>query len=323
MEGLRALFRLDTVRKKVLLLSKVVGIIIALAYLASKNSQLDSSLSSLILLVPLIVAILGVDFYLGRVISDPLTKLNETAAQMAALDLSAQCSIETKDEFGELCGNLNHMFGKLKETLEDLETTNHQLEAEIKRKHLLLEQSKELVDHLSHEMKTPLGIIHAYTEALQEAKSEEKKEEYREVILSATERMNAMLVSLLDLSSLEAGIRSASDESLEFVELVETVAGRILLDLEDEELFSYELPEERIYLKVNKHRMEQVISNLISNAKEHREPGSRIHLRVEDREDEVFFSIFNQAPGISPEEVEQLWTKFYRGKKQINPRYAG
>lgn len=47
MEGLRALFRLDTVRKKVLLLSKVVGIIIALAYLASKNSQLDSGLSSL------------------------------------------------------------------------------------------------------------------------------------------------------------------------------------------------------------------------------------------------------------------------------------
>ena len=57
--------------------------------------------------------------------------------------------------------------------------------------------------HLSHEMKTPLGVIRAYTEGLQDETDEGKRQKYTEVIIQETERMNCLITTLLDLSALE------------------------------------------------------------------------------------------------------------------------
>ena len=91
------------------------------------------------------------------------------------------------------------MFSNLREALDNLEAANRQLEKDMAREHLLLTQRKELADNLSHEMKTPLGIVRAYVEGLKEETDEQKKQHYMNVILSATDRMNTMIVSLLPL----------------------------------------------------------------------------------------------------------------------------
>ena len=90
---------------------------------------------------------------------------------MSELDRDAHCSIHTNDEFGELSHSLNQMFANLQDALKKLESTNlqlaeanTQLKKDVDLKHVLLEERKELTDALSHEMKTPLGIIRAYTE---------------------------------------------------------------------------------------------------------------------------------------------------------------
>lgn len=129
-------------------------------------------------------------------------------------------------------------------------------------------QRKELVDSLSHEMKTPLGLIRAYVEGLKEENDEQKKQHYMDVILSATDRMNTMIVSLLDLSALEAGAAKLSEERFDFIELAETVAGRLLIDTPNANYrFTYELPDEKAFIYADKYRMEQVLNNLIQNAK--------------------------------------------------------
>ena len=61
-----------------------------------------------------------------------------------------------------------------------------------------MSERKELVDSLSHEMKTPLGIIRAYAEGLQDEADEAKKQKYAQVIVSEVERMNDLIVTLLD-----------------------------------------------------------------------------------------------------------------------------
>ena len=60
------------------------------------------------------------------------------------------------------------------------------------QKQRLLAERKELVDNLSHEMKTPLGVIRAYAEGMQDEKNEVKRQNYAEVIIAETERMSSL-----------------------------------------------------------------------------------------------------------------------------------
>lgn len=183
MKKINKLFGLTTVRKKVFLLSKLTGGIIVLFYIVTLELPTERSIAFFIWLMLLAALILGVDFLLGYFISKPLNKIKRAAEQMARLKPAAHCDIDTEDEFGELSKHLNTMFSNLQETLKQLETANGQLEDDVAQKHLLLAQRKELTDSLSHELKTPLGIIQAYTEGLKEESNEQKKQMYMDTIL--------------------------------------------------------------------------------------------------------------------------------------------
>ena len=67
------------------------------------------------------------------------------------------------------------------------------MEKDVEREKRLLEERKELVDSLSHEMKTPLGVIRAYAEGLQDEPDETKRQKYLEIIIAETERMSSLI----------------------------------------------------------------------------------------------------------------------------------
>lgn len=178
MKKINGWFSLNTIRKKVFLLSKLTGGIIVLFYIFTSELPTNRNIAFIIWLILLIGVITFVDIMLGRFISKPLNEINNTAGQMAKLDFSAHCNICSDDEFGELSKNLNTMFFNLQETLGELEDANKQLEKDVIQEHLLMTQRKELVDSLSHEMKTPLSIIRAYMEGLKEETDEQRKQQY-------------------------------------------------------------------------------------------------------------------------------------------------
>ncbi len=316
------IFGLGTVRKKVFLLSKLVGGIMILFYIMAEELPVNGILGFWIWFTLLIIVVTGVDAMLGRFISRPLNSIKDTAEKMAQLDFSAYCDIKTKDEFGELAHSLNIMSANLQEALRKLEIANTQLEKDVAQERLLLAERKELVDSLSHEMKTPLGIIQAYTEGLKDERDDTKKLQYMDVILSATERMNSMIVSLLDLSALESGAIKLSEERFDFIELVETVAGRLLIDTPNANYhFSYELPAEKIYIYADKHRIEQVLDNLIENAKKNVSTAGEIRLVVSKGKNMLRFTIYNQGKLIPEKDLPKIWMKFYRGDSpQSNSR---
>lgn len=306
---------MNTVRKKVLLLSKLAGGMIVLFYLVTLELPMNQNISFWIWFVLMALVILGVDFMLGRMISKPLEEINITAGKMAKLDFTASCNIHTEDEFGELSESLNIMSSNLQIALSKLEAANIKLESDIEHERLLLKERKELVDSLSHEMKTPLGLIRAYTEGLKDETDEEKKMRYMDSILSATDRMNHMIISLLDLSALEAGAAKLSGETFDFIELTETVAGRLLLNVpETDYIFTYELPENKAFILADKKRIEQVLVNLIENAKKHISHGGRMHLKVLSDGNKVCFSLYNEGNPIPSQELPKIWSKFYRGQ---------
>lgn len=240
---------------------------------------------------------------------------------MAQLDFSAPCAVKTNDEFGELSEILNIMAENLQRAFARLEEANDKLEQDVEQKKRLLAERKELVDSLSHEMKTPLSVIRAYAEGLQDETNEAKRQKYSEVIISETERMSSLITALLDLSALESGAAQLHPERFDFVEFLETVAGRLLADIPDADFeLQYELPKQPVYVDTDKGRMEQVLDNLIVNAKRNVRPGGVLKLSLKENGGMLDFSVFNQGPPIPQENLSKIWTKFYRDR---NSKYSG
>lgn len=306
-------FSLRTVRKKILMLSKLAGLALIFSYVLSTGLPVNEDAAFLIWLGFVLLLVLGIDFFMGRFITKPIDKLNASAKRMAGLDFSAPCDLVSTDEFGELSASLNTMAENLQQALSRLEDANTQLEQDVERERLLLAERKELVDSLSHEMKTPLGIIRAYAEGLQDEPDEAKKQKYAQVIVSEVERMNDLIVTLLDLSALESGAAQLSVTRFDFVDLVETVAGRLLVDVPDTDFdLQYELPEQKVYVQTDMKRMEQVLGNLIVNAKKNVFPGGVLRLELTENGGDLHFAIFNQGRPIPADNLPKIWTKFYR-----------
>lgn len=314
-------FTLKTVRKKIIMVSKTAGIILIISYVVSTRLPIDPDISFWIWLCFVTALVLVVDYLMGRFISNPISELSWAARQMAHLDFSSPCKIYTNDEFGELSKNLNKMSQNLQQALSELQTANAQLEKDVEQERLLLMERKELVDSLSHEMKTPLGVIRAYAEGLQDETDEAKRQKYSEVIIAETERMSSLITTLLDLSALENGATQLHPERFDFVEFLETVAGRLLIDTPDADfVLQYELPEYPVYVNTDKSRMEQVLDNLIVNAKRNVQPGGVLKLTLKESACMLDFTIFNQGPPIPQENLSKIWTKFYRDR---NSKYSG
>ena len=310
-----------SIRKKILLMSKVIGAILVISYILSTKLPFSSDISLSIWTVFVVLLIFGVDFLMSCFISKPIAKLEKAAKRMADLDFSSSCDIMTNDEFGRLSTSLNVMADNLQNALMRLEAANKQLEKDVEKERLLLSERKELVDSLSHEMKTPLGIIRAYAEGYQSEDDEMKKQKYAEIIISETERMNHLITALLDLSALETGAVQLTSERFDFVELLETVAGRLLIDTPDANFeLQYELPDYKIYVCTDKIRMEQVLNNLIINAKKNVKPDGILKLCLSDENGLLHFSVYNQGETIPNEKLKKIWTKFYRDNRL---RYSG
>ncbi len=314
-------FSFRTVRKKIVMISKIAGIILMISYLISTRLPLEADISFLLWIILVILLVIMIDFLLGRFISDPISEICEMAHRAARLDFSLPCQITSKDEFGELAANLNKMSENLQDTLEKLEKANLQLEKDVQQERKLLRERKELTDHLSHEMKTPIGVIRAYAEGIQDETDEEKRQKYSEIIISETERMGTLITTLLDLSALENGAVSLMPERFDFVEFVETIAGRLLIDMPETDFeLQYKLPENKVFVYTDKQRMEQVLNNFIVNAKKNVSPKGILCLSLVEQNNMLHFSIYNEGVSIPPENLSKVWKKFYRDR---SAKYSG
>ena len=310
-----------SIRKKILLMTKVIGAVLVISYILSTKLPFSPDISLSIWTVFVALLIFAVDFLMSCFISKPVAKLEKAAKRMADLDFSSSCDIMTNDEFGRLSTSLNVMADNLQNALIKLEAANKQLEKDVEQERLLLSERKELVDSLSHEMKTPLGIIRAYAEGYQDEDDELKKQKYAEIIISETERMNHLITALLDLSALETRAVQLTSERFDFVELLETVAGRLLIDTPDANFeLQYELPDYKVYVYTDKIRMEQVLNNLIINAKKNVKPNGILKLCLSDENGLLHFSVYNQGDTIPNEKLKKIWTKFYRDNRS---KYSG
>ena len=188
---------------------------------------------------------------------------------------------------------------------------NQQLRASLEFAKHAEENRRQLVSNITHELKTPLAIIHSYAEGLQSGIAEEKKEKYLSTILEEAERMDGMVLEMLDHSRLESGKVKLSADHFSLMKLTESIAEKLTPAMEEKNLeLSWGFSNDCM-LTADESRMGQVVTNLLTNAVRYTPEGGKIWLRVFADAKDATFQIENEGTHLPEEVREKIFETFY------------
>lgn len=163
-------------------------------------------------------------------------------------------------------------------------------------------------------MKTPLSIIKGFAEGLEDGVSAGKQDHYIKVIIEEADKMEFLVKDMLDLAKLESGTIKLRKSSFMLSEMTEKVTDKLIHSLGDKQLNVVIIPANERPLYADVSWIEQVISNLLTNAIRHAEHDSTITVAVEGHEKSLSFNIHNKGENIPEDQLEQIWERFYRAE---------
>ncbi len=185
---------------------------------------------------------------------------------------------------------------------------------------------KEFVANVSHELRTPLGTLRSYLDTLLEGADEdpELRRRFLRVMDGETERMTRLVNDLLVLSRLDSREEMLSLSPLDVGFLVREVAEKFRRRCEEKGLaLEVEVRGEPGEVLGDGTRLEQVLTNLLTNALDFTPPGGRITLVVEPEEEKVRVAVRDTGVGIPPEDLPRVFERFYRVDKARSRQFGG
>lgn len=271
--------------------------------------QTSSTISFVVLSIGVFASIL-----IGKRLTKPINKIEETAFKVANLDFSMELdeNISTV-ELASLSKSINNMSNQLKMVIQELNTANEKLQADVDTQKNLENMRREFVANVSHEMKTPLTLLQMYSENLKNNVDSIDKEYYCDTIIEETEYLHKMVKSMLDISAIESGISVLKYEELSISDLVHQLIDRISLLMEE---VNIELDiEENLIMQGDYDYLEQAMKNYITNALAHTEKNKTIKISLYSAKKHIIFSVYNQGQQIQNDDLEHLWESFYKSDK--------
>lgn len=272
-------------------------------------------------------------YYLAKRVTKPIMELAIISDRMEKLDFTAKYHGTDSDEIGVLGQNMNRMSGKLEATIRELKAANLALQDDIKKKDEIDKMRRDFIANVSHELKTPIALIQGYAEGLNEGlcSDEESRTYYTEVIIDEATKMNTMVRQLLTLSALESKTVQMDKKVFNIVELVEGVLSSTSILLNNRDVRMEFSRHEPMLVHGDEFKIEEAVTNIVSNAIHHVSEGGVIFVRVareELKQDAkhdcgVIVSVFNTGKNIPAEDLQNLWEKFYKVDKAHSRQYGG
>lgn len=266
----------------------------------------------------LFLGLIGISIILALIysnfISKPLVTITKVANEMANMNFSVICRTNRKDEIGILAHSLNSLSKNLHDSLLDLQRKNKKLEDDIEKERQLEKTRKEFTDNVSHELKTPIGIIAGYAEGIRDGiVTGEDAHLYLETIIDEAKKMSVLVTNMLELSKLESGTVKPNFEDFNINRLIKKIIRIHEPDFEEHKFnVNFTSTNEYSYVYADPFQMEQVFTNLITNAIKYTPPGNDINITIEEDLDRFRLSVQNMGTNIPDEEINKLFDKFYR-----------
>lgn len=253
-----------------------------------------------------LVFLLGISLYIYFAVLRPFDKLQDFADCIARGNFDVPLRYERTNYFGKFTWAFDSMRSEI--------TKARQCEKEA------VENNKTVIATLSHDIKTPIASIRAYTEGLQANMdaTAEKRERYLRVIMRKCDEVakltnDLFLHSLSDLDKLKI-----HSETLSLCTFVENVVTEIAGEYND---VTFRKPQFEVSVSADKNRLTQIIENLINNSRKYAKTPIEIHFTRSDGFVNIHFTDY--GPGIPDSDMPFIFDKFYRGRNAGKEQGSG
>ncbi|MCM3738273.1 HAMP domain-containing histidine kinase [Bacillus cytotoxicus] len=226
----------------------------------------------------------------SRKITSPLQELTDISKNIAMLDFK-KTNVRTNDEIEELANSINIMSDALKVAHEDLNRRNKNL--------------KLFMSDITHELKTPLSLIKAYSVGIQDGLDDGT---YVHTILKQTDNISALIDELLEFSRIER--EELHKESFDLQALFQHCLVKHEIEIRLKEIdFVIQQVDKPLWITADRSKIEKVLNNLLSNAIKYTQ-NKKGDIRFEEKEDLVLFIVEN-GTNMKEAEIENIWEPFY------------
>ena len=248
------------------------------------------------------VCILGIfiaviiSIFLSSKITDPITEITKKARKLG----SGNSDVEFKES-------------GIKE-IDELAETLSQAQKEMAKTD---ELRRDLMAHVSHDLKTPLTMIKAYAEMIRDIsyKDHDKMNEHLGIIVDETDRLTVLVNDILDLSKMQFNADVLKLEKFDLVSEINSIVKKYQIIKETEKYtINVEEPETAM-IKADKKKINQVIYNLVNNAINYTGDDKKVTIRVTKHKKYYLVEIIDTGKGIKEEEIPYIWDKYYKNDK--------
>jgi signal transduction histidine kinase/CheY-like chemotaxis protein len=182
---------------------------------------------------------------------------------------------------------------------------------DITKEHEVDQLKTELVSTVSHELRTPLSSILGFSELLlkKELKPERQKK-YMETIHNEAKRLTNLINDFLDLQRMEAGNQKYNFETCSLDVVIMDVLNNFRHESSHE--FIFEDSAAHVKIRADRERIQQVLTNLVSNAVKFSPDGGQVKITLENEDNNLVMQVTDQGIGIPEKELPNLFQKFHR-----------
>lgn len=246
------------------------------------------------LLVAVLAAVLAavvISVALTTRLSRPIARLAVASRRIADGRYAERVPVTSADEIGELAASFNQMADSLEST---------------ERRRL------QLVGDVAHELRTPLATLDGYLEGLQDGVVEAGEPTWA-LLRHETARLSRLVSDLQELWRAEARQLPLSPTRVDVATLLEAVRERFAARAgEHGSELRLTAPQAELAVQADAERLAQVVDNLVSNAIRYSPAGAPVALEATTERDEVVIGVVDQGAGLSAEQRERVFERFYR-----------
>ena len=242
-----------------------------------------------------------------------LREIIQTVKKFSEGDLRARIPVRSKGELAELSTTVNTMADTILRNMDELKEVD--------------KLRRDLIANISHDIRTPISIIHGYIETLimkQGSLDAQKQQEYLQTIMKSTERLKRLMTDLFELSKLESRQIKPKLEPFFLFDLLQDLNLKYKLLAQERNIaLETELPSKMPLVCADIALIERVLQNLIDNAFNYTPEKGKVKIKMEERSKKVNISVINTGPGIASEELPKIFDRYYKVEKNNSNRGTG
>ena len=306
---LNSILKIDKFKSEIFIHSRIfqnndicLVIVASIDPIDSTTSVLQSQLVYITIISLIFSAIISI--FLSKNLSKPIENMRNSASILANGNYDVHFEKSGYEEFDKLADTLNYATEKLSQTDKI---------------------RKELIANVSHDLKTPLTMIKAYSEKIIDLSGDDKlkREQDLKIIIDETDRLARLVNDMMDLSKIENGIIELNKEDFDLVKISKNILDSFCKTNDKEKCKFEVVGSNSLMIKADETKIEQVIYNFVSNAINHTGTQKEITINIKNVGKKVRLEVIDNGEGIPDEEISYVWNRYYKANKNYSRNTTG